>query len=182
MSAPTLWEEGRWSGTRVTRFSIFACVLLVALELALGDGLGPVFDVGFVLLCLGIALAIRPDEFFHVGVLPPILLLGICTILGLAPRSAIAPAGDGFIQSVISGLAHHSGALLVAHGGLLLVLAVRNRVLNRAAAEAGAEDLYSNRVASPAPYLVISGEPEVKSTTVVEDEPHSPQSMTASNS
>ncbi|MFL6158019.1 MAG: DUF6542 domain-containing protein, partial [Marmoricola sp.] len=99
MSAPTLWEEGRWSGTRVTRFSVFACVVLVAIDLALGDGLGRSFDIGFVLLCLGVALAIRPGEFFHVGVLPPMLLLGTCTILGVAHRSAIAPAGDGLIQS-----------------------------------------------------------------------------------
>ena len=168
MSAPTLWEEGRWSGTRVTRFSVFACVLLVGLDLAVSGRLGHVFDVGFVLLCLGIALAIRPTEFFNVGVLPPMLLLGLCAVLAIAHRSAIASPGDGLVQSVISGLAHHSVGLLVAHGGLLAVLAVRSR--------------YSNRAVSPAPYLVISGEPEVKSTTVVGSEPHSPESMTASSS
>ena len=177
MSAPTLWEEGRWSGTRVTRFSVVACLLLVALDLSTSGSLGRTFDLGFVLLCLGIALAIRPDEFFSVGVLPPMLLLGVCGTLGVVHSSAIAPAEDGVIQSVISGLAHHSGGLLIAHGGLLVVLAIRQRVLTRAEKVA-----YSNREASPAPYLVISGEPEVKSTTVVDDEPHSPQSMTASNS
>ena len=173
MSAPTRWEEGRWSGTRVTRFSIFACVLLVAAELAVRGHLGPTFDVGFVLLCVGIALAIRPDEFFNVGVLPPMLLLGICVILAVVRRDAIAPSGDWLVQSVISGLAHHSVGLLVAHGGLLAVLALRHRVLG---------GRYSKRAVSPAPYLVISGEPEVKSTTVVGNEPHSPESMTASSS
>jgi hypothetical protein len=167
VSAPTLWEEGRWSGTRVTRFSISACVLLVAVDLSVAGQLDRYFDLGFVLLCLGIALAIRPDEFFSVGVLPPMLLLGICGILGIVHRAAIAPADDGIVQAVISGLAHHSGGLLVAHGGLLAVLAVRAR--------------YSKREVSPAPYLVISAEPEVKSTTVVGNEPHSPESMTASN-
>ena len=181
MSAPTLWEEGRWSGTRVTRFSVFACVLLVAVDLVVSGGLGPTFDVGFVLLCLGLALAIRPDEFFSVGVLPPMLLLGVCGVLTVLDRAAVASPGDGLVQSVISGLAHHSVGLLVAHGGLLAVLAVRNQVLRRAEAQAEAEG-YSNREVSPAPYLVISGEPEVKSTTVVGSEPHSPESMTASNS
>lgn len=174
MSAPTLWEEGRWSGTRVTRLSIFACVLLVAFDLVVSGGLGRTFDAGFVLLCIGIALAVRPGEFFSVGVLPPMLLLGVCSILGVLDRGAIAPAGDPLVQAVISGLAHHSGGLLVAHGLLLAVLAVRHRVLARSS--------YSNLEVSPAPYLVISGEPEVKSTTVVGSEPHSPESMTASNS
>ena len=173
MSAPTLWEEGRWSGSRVTRFSVFACVLLVAADLAVSGGLGRTFDLGFVLLCLAIALAIRPDEFFSVGVLPPMLLLGICGILGIVHRTAIAPADDGLVQSVISGLAHHSGGLLVAHGGLLAVLFVRTRVAGRS---------YSNLEVSPAPYLVTSAEPEVKSTTVVGNEPHWPESRTASNS
>jgi len=160
---------------------MFACALLVAVDLGVSGGLGRTFDLGFVLLCLAIALAIRPDEFFSVGVLPPMLLLGVCGILGVVHRSAIAPADDGIVQAVISGLAHHSGGLLVAHGGLLAVLAIRTRVLSRAAVEEPAAD-YSKRAVSPAPYLVISGEPEVKSTTVVGNEPHSPESMTASNS
>ncbi|MFL6024308.1 MAG: DUF6542 domain-containing protein, partial [Marmoricola sp.] len=123
MSAPTLWEEGRWSGTRVTRFSVFACLVLVILDLALGGGLGTVFDIGFVLLCLGMALAIAPGEFFSVGVLPPMLLLGICTLLSVGHRAAIAPKDDGVVQAIISGLAHHSGGLLAAHALLLGVLA-----------------------------------------------------------
>jgi hypothetical protein len=180
VSAPTLWEEGRWSGTRVTRFSAFASVLLVVLDLIVSGGLGRIFDVGFVLLCLGIALAIAPDEFFSVGVLPPMLLLGVCAALTVLHRSAIASSGDGLVQSVVSGLAHHSVALLIAHGGLLAVLAVRHRVVRRRDAEAAVT--YSNREVSPAPYLVISGDPEVKSTTVVGSEPHSPVSMTASSS
>jgi hypothetical protein len=180
VSAPTVWEEGRWSGTRVTRFSVFACVLLVAADLGLGGGLGVVFDIGFVLLCLALALAIRPEEFFRVGVLPPMLLLGICAVLSVVHRTAIAPPGDALVQAVISGLAHHSGALLVAHGGLLVVLAVRQRVLRRTAARSALD--YSNRAVSPAPYRVISGAPEVKSTTVVGNEPQTPESMTASSS
>ena len=43
------------------------------------------------------------------------LLLGLCVVLGLGHRAAIAAPGDGFVQSVISGLAHHSGALLVGY-------------------------------------------------------------------
>lgn len=171
VSAPTLWEEGRWSGRRVTRFSMLASALLVAADLAATGRLERIFDSGFIVLCVGMALAIRPQDFFRVGVLPPMLLLGVCVALGLGHRGAIAAADDGLVQSVISGLAHHSGPLLAGYALALAVLGIRARVARR----------HSNRDGSPAPYLVISGEPEDRSTTVVGSEPASP-SMTASNS
>jgi len=171
VSAPTLWEEGRWSGRRVTRFSMLASMLLVGADLAVTGRLERIFDSGFIVLCVGMALAIRPQDFFRVGVLPPMLLLGISAILALGHRSAIAAADDGFVQSVVSGLAHHSGPLLAGYALALAVLGVRVRVSRR----------HSKRLGSPAPYLVISGKPEVKSTTVVGSDPASP-SMTASSS
>jgi len=175
VSAPTLWEEGRWSGRRVTRFSMLVSALLIAVHLALTGRLERVFDSGFIVLCVGMALAIRPVDFFRIGVLPPMLLLGIFVVLGLGHRGAIAGPDDGSVQSVISGLAHHSGPLLAAYGLGLAVVGIRVRVARRHAAGA-----HSNRVGSPAPYLLISGSPEVKSTTVVGNEPASP-SITASN-
>jgi hypothetical protein len=180
VSAPTLWEEGRWSGTRVTRFSILACVLLAAANLAVTGRLGLVFDAGFILLCIGMALAIRPSDFFEVGVLPPILLVGLCTILGIIDRHSIGSRSDGLIQAVISGLAHHSGSLLASCVLSLAVLGIRTRVMQRR--EDDEQYGYSNLEGSPAPYRVTSAAPEVKSTTVVGNDPHSPESMTASNS
>lgn len=172
-----MWEEGRWSGSRVTRFSVFACAVLVAISLVVSGRLGPVFDIGFVLLCIAIALAIRPTEFFNVGIMPPILVLAVCFVLSIVHRGSIAPADDGFVQAIISGLAHRSGALMAGYALALAILAIRTRVVRRSAAED-----YSNLEASPAPYRVTSAAPEVKSTTVVEDEPHSPESITASTS
>lgn len=182
VSAPTLWEEGRWSATRVTRFSAFVCTLLVATDIAVTGQLGIIFDSGFVVVCIALALAIRPEEFFRVGVLPPMLLLTICTLLSVGHQEAIATKGDGLIQSLISGLAHHSGALLAGYGLCLAVLGIRTKVLGRVAEEPdeGATAGYSNRDASPAPYRVTSGEPEVRSTTVVGSEPHSPSSTASS--
>jgi hypothetical protein len=166
-----VWEEGRWSGRRVTRFSVLVCALLVLLDVAVSGHLGRIFDTGFILLCIGMALAVRPRDFFRVGVLPPMLLLGTSLVLALGHRSAIAGKDDGFVQSVISGLAHHSGALLAGYALTLAVLGIRVRVARR----------HSKRAGSPAPYLISSGTPEVKSTTVVGSEPASP-SMTASSS
>lgn len=181
VSAPTLWEEGRWSAARVTRFSAFLCTLLVAADIYVSGRLGLIFDSGFVVVCIALALAIRPEEFFRVGVLPPMLLLAICTLLSLGHQEAIAAADDGIVQSLISGLAHHSGALLAGYGLCLAVLGIRSKVLARSAADEAREGAaYSNREGSPAPYREISGAPEVKSTTVVGNEPHSP-SRTASS-
>jgi hypothetical protein len=173
VSAPTLWEEGRWSGRRVTRFSMLASALLVVTDLLATGRLERVFDSGFIVLCVGMALAIRPQDFFRVGVLPPMLLLGISVLLALGHRTAIAAADDGFVQSVISGLAHHSGPLLAGYALALAVLGIRARVLRR-------HERHSKREASPAPYRVISGIPEDRSTTVVGSDPASP-SMTASS-
>jgi hypothetical protein len=175
VSAPTLWEEGRWSGRRVTRFSMLIATLLVAADLGATGRLERIFDSGFVVLCVGMALAVRPQDFFRVGVLPPMLLLTICLALGIGHRAAIAGSGDGLVQSAISGLAHHSGPLLAGYALALAVLGIRARVARRRSARP-----HSKRVASPAPYLLISGNPEVKSTTVVGNEPASP-SITASS-
>jgi hypothetical protein len=175
-----VWEEGRWSGSRVTRFSVFACLLLVAVDLGVSADLGGIFDGGFIVLCVAMALAIRPQDFFHVGVLPPMLLLGLCFILSIVDRGAIAPNGDSLVQAIISGLAHHSGPLLAGYGLALVVLAIRARVIRRHEAVLEDEEDYSNLEASPAPYRVTSAAPEVKSTTVVGNDPDSP-SMTASS-
>jgi hypothetical protein len=173
VSAPTLWEEGRWSGRRVTRFSMLVSALLVAADVSATGRLERIFDSGFIVLCVGMALAIRPQDFFRVGVLPPTLLLTICATLGLGHRAAIGAPDDGLVQSVISGLAHHSGPLLAGYVLALAVLGIRVRVSRRRAH-------HSKRLGSPAPYLLISGSPDVKSTTVVGNEPASP-SMTASS-
>lgn len=180
VSAPTLWEEGRWSGRRVTRFSMLVSSLLVGADLLLTGRLERVFDSGFIVLCVGMALAIRPQEFFRVGILPPMLLLGISVLLALGHRGAIAAADDGFVQAVISGLAHHSGPLTAGYALTLAVLGIRHRVTRRHTGRCHGE-AHSNRAGSPAPYLLISGSPEVKSTTVVGSDPASP-SMTASSS
>lgn len=168
-----MWEEGTWSGTRVTRLSVLLTIVLVGLSALIHGELGPVFDVAFVALCLFAALAVRQQDFFRIGVLPPFLLLGTCVVLAILWRDGIARAGDNLVQAVISGLAHRSAALFTGYALALVVLAIRQRVLERRQA--------SNRAASPAPYRTTSGTSPDRSTTVVGDDPHSPQSTTASS-
>jgi hypothetical protein len=165
-------------GSRVTRLSVLAGLVVLALDLAVFGRLTVVFDIGFVLVCVAAALAVHPRDFFRVGVLPPLLLLGCTVAVSLVARPAIAGRGDGFVQGIVSGLTDHAGALVSGYGLALAVLAVRHRVLTRADRHQGSP--HSKRVASPAPYLTTSGSPPEKSTTVVGDEPASPESTTAS--
>lgn len=171
-----MWEEGRLSGRRVTRLSVLAVVLLAALDLALTRHLGLVFDIGFVLICVAAALAVRPRDFFRVGVLPPLLLLGLVLVLAVAHRSWVADAQDGLVQAVVTGLTRSASGLGVGYLLTLAVLGMRQRVLGRRA-RAGA---HSKREGSPMPTRTTSGPPSEKSTTVVGSEPHSPESITAS--
>jgi hypothetical protein len=171
------------SGSRTTRLAALACVVLVAADLAATGRIDLVFDLGFDAVCIGAALAVRPRDFFSIGVLPPILLLVVCAVLSLARRSAIAGPGDGFVQALVTGLAQHAGALAAGYALTLGVLAVRHRVLGRRTRvrRQHADRGYSNRDASPAPDRSTSGTPEDRSTTVVGSDPHSPESITASN-
>ncbi len=177
VSAPTLWEEGKMSGSRVTRLAVMAGLLVLAANLAISRQLTFIFDIGFVLVCVGAALAVHPRDFFHVGVLPPLLLLGLISLVAIAHSGWVAQAGDGFVQAVVSGLAHRASGLLAAYLLALGVLAIRQRVRMRRQQQPG----YSKRETSPAPTRATTGAPSEKSTTVVGSEPHSPASITASS-
>ncbi len=125
VSQRTLWEEGRKPGRQVLSLAAGAMLLVVLTELLLGREITFVFDLGFVAICIAAALAVRPRDFFLVGVLPPLLMLATFTGLAVLAPGAIAENGDGLIQAVISGLAHHAGALVVGYGITLVFLALR---------------------------------------------------------
>jgi hypothetical protein len=161
------------AGSRVTRLSVLAGLGVLALNLAIFGRLNLFFDIGFVLVCLGAALAVHPRDFFRVGVLPPLLLLGFITLVALVHRAWIAEAGDGLVQAVVSGLAHRASALLTGYLLVLAVLAIRQRVRTKRR--------HSKREGSPAPTRATTGAPSDKSTTVVGSEPTSPASITASS-
>jgi hypothetical protein len=161
------------AGSRVTRLAVLLGLLVLALDLAIFRHLNVVFDIGFVLICLAAALAVHPRDFFGVGVLPPLLLLGLVTLVALVHRDWVADPGDGLVQAVVSGLAHRASALLTGYLLVLAVLGMRQRVRTKRR--------YSNRAGSPAPTRATTGAPSEKSTTVVGSDPVSPESITASN-
>ena len=89
------------------------------------------FDLCFVCLCLGLALAVRPTDFFTVGVLPPLIMVVVFTLLGFSRPGTIADPDDGVIQAVVSGLSRHSAALVIGYVLCLACLAIRQRVARR---------------------------------------------------
>lgn len=124
-----MWEQGRRPGRGVVTLSTLAVLAVVWLDLGLNEGLSLLFDLSFVVLCLAGALAVRPRDFFVVGVLPPLLMLGTITVLALTVRGAVAEEVDSLVQAIVSGLAHHAGALVAGYALALAVLALRQVAL-----------------------------------------------------
>jgi hypothetical protein len=166
------------ASSRVVRLAILGGLLVLALDIVINGQLTVIFDIGFVLLCAWAALAVRPRDFFPIGVLPPLLLLGLITLLAIVHTAWVAQPGDGLIQAVVSGLAHRATGLLTAYLLTLAILAIRQRVFRKRTRQ---RVDYSKRAGSPAPTRATTGAPSERSTTVVGSEPHSPASSTASN-
>ena len=135
MSQRTLWEEGHEPGRQVVVLGVAVALTVTTIDLLAFERLTALFDVGFVLLCLALAL------------LPPLLMVAVVTLLATTRPLVVADPGDGLVQAVVSGLSHHAGALVLGYLLSLAVLAVRHRVVQAA----------SNRLGSPAPTRTTSG-------------------------
>lgn len=128
----TLWEEGREAGREVASLTVALLLTVTVVEVGLADHLGLLFDLVFVALCLYAALAVRPPDFFTVGVLPPLVMLGTVGLLALAQPASVARSDDDVVQATVTGLSHHAIALVAGYLLTLAILAVRRRVLTRA--------------------------------------------------
>lgn len=128
----TLWEEGRRPGGQVAALTLLASLAVAWGNLALTGRLTLFFDLTFVVLCLMAALAVRPRDFFVVGVLPPVALLITIAVLATRARPSVADEGDSLVQAVVSGLAHHAGALVAGYALALGILALRQVALRNA--------------------------------------------------
>ena len=121
----TLWTEGRRPGRLVVNAAGFLVLVVVLTDLLAFGDVTVLFDVAFVVVCVGAALAVRPRDFFVVGVLPPLLMAGTMAVLAGLFRVEVADPRDGFLQAWVSGLAHHSSSLVVGYGLTLCLLALR---------------------------------------------------------
>jgi len=97
----------------------------MSVDLLLSGSLSLFFDLSFVVACLALAWRVRQADFFTVGVLPPLLMLGVFTLAGLVAPGLIAHPSDGVVQAVVSGLSVHAGALITGYVLVLASLAYR---------------------------------------------------------
>lgn len=150
----TLWEEGREPGRQVVALGAALALTAVVIDVAVVGRVSLFFDLCFITMCVAVALAVRPTDFFTVGVLPPLLMVGVFTLLGLTRPEVIADPRDGVIQAVVSGLSHHSVALVVGYLLCLGCLALRQRLAQPTGRPTGQA---AKRSGSPAPRRTTSG-------------------------
>lgn len=149
-AARTLWD-GDEPGHEVAALMVALLLTATTIDLALSGELGLLFDLTFVTVCVRAALAVRPESFFTVGVLPPLAMLGAILLLAVAQPGTIAHEHDGVVQATVSGLSGHAIALAVGYLLSLAVLGVRNSPLVTPASG------HTNRSGSPAPRRTSSG-------------------------
>ena len=123
----TIWDAGHESGRQVVALGAAVALTITVLDLWLVGRVSAFFDLWFVVLCGGLALAVRRRDFFTVGVLPPLIMLGTFVLLAIGQPGVIGRPHDGVVQAVVSGLAHHSVALLIGYAVCLGTLLVRQR-------------------------------------------------------
>lgn len=126
-----MWEQGREPGHQVVALGIATALTAVFVDLVLTDRISVLFDVAFVLLCVLVALDVRPADFFTAGVLPPLLMVAVFTLLAVAEPGTIGHDDHGAVEALISGLSHHSEALVTGYVLCLVVLLVRANVAAR---------------------------------------------------
>ena len=129
----TIWDEGHEPGGRVVALGVALTLTVAVIDSLLAGHVTVLFDICFVMICVGVALLVHPRDFFAVGVLPPLLMLGVFGLFAIGSREGIGAAqGDGFLQALISGLGRHSVALFVGYALALACLVIRRARVNRA--------------------------------------------------
>jgi hypothetical protein len=122
-----VWDEGREPGRAVVALGVAVALTVIVVNVAMVGRVSMFFDLWFVLLGLGLALLVLPRDFFTVGVLPPLIMVVGFAILAVDRPGAIASPRDGLVQAVVSGLAHHSVALVCGYALCLVTLLARQR-------------------------------------------------------
>ena len=126
-----VWDEGREPGRAVVALGVAVALTVIVVNVAMVGRVSMFFDLWFVLLCLGLALLVRPRDFFTVGVLPPLVMVAVFVLLAATRPGAVAHPDDGVVQALVSGLSSHSLALVLGYALCLVCLALRQRALDQ---------------------------------------------------
>lgn len=102
-------------GHQVVALGLAVALTAVAIDVVLVGRLSLFFDLSFIGVCLLVAAVVRRGDFFTVGVLPPLLMLAVVTLLALVARDAVADPRDNAVQAIVSGVAHHGVALFAGY-------------------------------------------------------------------
>ncbi|MDH2414960.1 DUF6542 domain-containing protein [Nocardioides sp. CER19] len=152
------WHPGHEPGRQVVVLAVALALTAALLDVAITGSVTWIFDVCFVVLCAAMALLVAPKDMFTVGVLPPLVMLGVFVVVGLSDADALGRPDDSVGQAVVSGLAHHSLALCLGYGVCLGLLAQRRHVqAARAGHAARSRRQATKRDQSPAPSRMTSG-------------------------
>jgi hypothetical protein len=105
-----------------TALAAGGCALL---DLALTDGrMTFFFDLCFVVICLVGTMAVRRQDLFTAGVLPPLVFAAVIAIVAFVAPQAFESA-PGVNRVFLSGLAGHAGGLVGGYAVALLAVAAR---------------------------------------------------------
>ena len=126
----TIWERGNEPTHSLAALAVAVTLTLVVSDSYVTGGLSWIFDLGFIALCGALGLMARPGDFIMTGLLPPIVLIAVFVLLGLAAPSVVGHPHDGVVQVLVSGLSTHSTALLAGDVLCLGCLAYRQHLLN----------------------------------------------------
>lgn len=126
------WVDAEPPTAQVLLVGASALLAAAFVEILLLDTVGLLVGICLVAVSLGTALTVRPRDLFSAGVLPPLLLVGLLTVVavlypGGIDVSRLSPSAS-LAQRVIAGFVDLAGALVVAHALALLVVALRIRV------------------------------------------------------
>ncbi len=120
---------GQEPGRQVVALAVALSLTAATADLLTAGRVTLLFDVCFVVISAGLAIVVKPRDFYTVGVLPPLLMVGVFSLVALVDTKALGDTDDSLAQAVISGLASHSLALCLGYGLCLLLLGQRRRVL-----------------------------------------------------
>ncbi len=82
------------------------------------------FDLCFVVICLVATMAVRREDLFTAGVLPPLLFAAVIAAIAIGVPHAFESA-PGVNKVFLSGLASHTTGLVGGYGVALLAVAAR---------------------------------------------------------
>ena len=102
---------------------------LAVIDYLLVGRLSLFFDLSFITLCLFLAVRVEYESLYLGAVLPPVLLVSVVLLLGLVSPAMVAEPDDGVVQSLVTGIATHSVALVAGWALALLTLEGRRRGL-----------------------------------------------------